>query len=69
VTDPCQAMTYREPTLLERALAAIPYTAYWLCCAIVPARWLLHKGTVRGRIAVWIYAGAYWYGERMDGRI
>lgn len=65
---------FRPPTRLERAIA-LPLSWFFnLLARMIPARWLIGEPTitprtVRGKLAVWAYSGAYFYDERRAGRI
>ena len=75
----------RSLRLLEdtgfRPLSRIQRAAAWpFCCffnsltRLIPARWLIDEPTVtprtmRGKLAVWAYSGAFFYDERRAGRI
>ena len=65
---------FRPPSRIQRAVAW-PFCCFFNSLArLIPARWLIDKptvtpGTMRGKLAVWAYSGAYFYDERRAGRI
>jgi len=65
---------FRPPTRLQRA-SALPLSWFFnLVAGLIPARWLIDEPTItartlRGKLAVWAYSGAYFYDERRAGRI
>jgi hypothetical protein len=65
---------FRPPSSLQRAVAFPLSYAFNLLARLIPARWLIDEPavtpqTIRGKIAVWVYSGAYFYDERRAGRI
>jgi len=65
---------FRPPTRLERTIALPPSWFFNLLARLIPARWLIDEPTItartlRGKLAVWAYSGAYFYDERRAGRI
>lgn len=65
---------FRPPTRVERVIA-LPLSWFFnLLVRLIPARWLIDEPsitprTLRGKLAVWGYSGAYFYDERRAGRI
>ena len=65
---------FRPPTRLERAIA-LPLSWFFnLLARLIPAGWLIDEPsitpqTLRGKLAVCVYSGAYFYDERHAGRI
>ena len=65
---------FRPPTRLERAIA-LPLSWFFnLLARLIPARWLIDEPSIaprslRGKLALWAYSGAYFYDERRAGRI
>lgn len=65
---------FRPPSSLQRLVAWPLYHFFYALARLTPARWLIDEPavtprTARGKIAVWAYSGAYFYGERRAGRV
>ncbi|MGA2721600.1 MAG: hypothetical protein ABSG79_04220 [Bryobacteraceae bacterium] len=65
---------FRPPSRIQRTVAWPLYSFFHLLAFLIPARWLIDEPTVtprtmRGKLAVWAYSGAYFYDERRAGRI
>jgi len=65
---------FRPPSGIERMIALSLSWFFNLLARLIPARWLIDEPsitprTLRGKLAVWAYSGAYFYDERRAGRI
>ena len=65
---------FRPPSGLDRMIALPRSWFFNLLARLIPARWLIDEPsitprTLRGKLAVWAYSGAYFYDERRAGRI
>ena len=65
---------FRPPSGLERMIALPLSWFFKLLARLIPARWLIDEpsitsGTLRSKLAVSAYSGAYFYDERRAGRI
>ena len=65
---------FRSPSSLQKAFAVPLAYLFTLAAHLIPARWLIDEPavtpkTMRGKLAVWAYSGAYFFCERRAGRI
>ena len=65
---------FSPPSRLQRAVAFPLSCLFNVLARLIPARWLIDEPamtprTLRGKLAIWAYSGAYFYDERRAGRI
>lgn len=69
--EPRLVLPLAEPTLWQRAWAVLAYAVFRAAATAVPIGWVMpdYAWTAAQSLAVWVHGGAYYWRERMAGRI